>query len=374
MLRSVDLRMRADVPHAYYLSGGVDSSLIAAMASRLLPGTAPRTFSAVFPDEEMSERSFQRLVARKFDSRHTEVEMTPQNLLDGLPEAIRHCECPIKESYNVASLRLSRAVRDRGAKVVLTGEGVDELFAGYIGYKYDLFRTARWDPAQPMSAEERLRERLWGHPQLAYGRDLAGLAETRRRLFARRLTGELDSFDCLARPLADPARLAGRHILHQRSYLDFKLRLPDHLLGDHGDRMAMANSVEVRYPFLDLDVVERARTMPPDMVLYDFEEKYPVKRVADGYLPSEIVEREKFAFHAHTGPDLLRQAEDWADALLDPGRIRRQGYFDPEAVGQLRRRWLDEESRLDLLVEDDLLLLVLTFGIFLESFDLPDLT
>ncbi|MFJ6571131.1 asparagine synthase (glutamine-hydrolyzing) [Streptomyces sp. NPDC091292] len=374
LLRSVELRMRADVPHAYYLSGGLDSSLVAAMATGLRPGDRPRTFSAVFPGGEMSEQPFQRLMAEKLGSLHTEVPLTPGDLLDGLPEVIRHCECPVKESYNVASLRLSRAVRSQGGKVVLTGEGADELFAGYIGYQYDRFRIARSDPARPLSAEERLRARLWGHPQLAYGREFAGLARLRRRLYSRQLAHRLNDFSSLAEPLVDPARLEGRHILHQRSYLDFKLRLPDHLLGDHGDRMALANSVEARYPFLDPGVIACARTMPPDMLLADFEEKYPVKRVADDYLPADVVEREKFAFRSHTSPELLRLGRDWADALLDPVRIRREGYFDPEAVRHLRSRLPDGERGLDLLVEDDVLMLVLTFGLFLETFDLPHLT
>lgn len=374
VLRAVELRMQADVPHAYYLSGGLDSSLIAAMASQLLPGTPPRTFSAVFLDDEMSERPFQRLMAEKLASVHTEVPLSPGDLLDGLPDVVRHCECPLKESYNVASLRLSRAVRRQGAKVVLTGEGVDELFAGYIGYKYDQFRSERNSPSRPWSAEERLRARLWGHPQLAYGRDLVGLAALRQNLYSRQLSDVAESFNCLAEPLVDPARLAGRHILHQRSYLDFKLRLPDHLLGDHGDRVALANSVEARYPFLDPGVIELARTMSPDMVLHDFAEKYPVKRIADGYLPVDVVEREKFAFHAHTSPELLRLGRDRVEDLLDPARIRREGYFDPGAVQQLRRRCGEREHGLDLLVEDDVLMLVLTFGIFLETFDLPHLS
>jgi asparagine synthase (glutamine-hydrolysing) len=312
-------------------------------------------------------------MAEKLGTVHTEVPVTSADLLTSLPDVVRHCECPLKESYNGASLRLSRAVREQGAKVVLTGEGADELFAGYVGYKFDQLRVAREDRSRPLSAEQRLRSRLWGNPHLAYGRDFAGVTRTRQALYSRELAAQLEAFSCLAQPLVDPARLVGRHILHQRSYLDFKLRLADHLLGDHGDRVALANSVETRYPFLDLGVIECAQGMPPDLALRDFEEKYVVKRLADGYLPTEIVNREKFAFQAQTSPDLLRQGGKLIDRYLNPDRIRREGYFNPQTVQALRHRYSDDDFGLDLLVEDDLLMVVITFGIFLETFDLPNL-
>jgi asparagine synthase (glutamine-hydrolysing) len=389
LLRSVDLRMRADVPHAYYLSGGLDSSLIAAMASKLAQGSPVRTFSVVFPDDRMSEQPYQRLMARSLAAEHTEVPVTPDDLRAQLADAVWHCECPLKESYNVASLRLSRAVRQQGTKVVLTGEGADELFAGYVGYKFDKMRAARnarprprrpersqrrERPERPPSEEERLRARLWGNPQLGYGRDLAGLGRIRRALYSPQLAARQDSFSCLDQPLVDITQMTGRHILHQRSYLDFKLRLADHLLGDHGDRVALANSVETRYPYLDLDVIDCARAIPPDLTLRDFEEKYMMKQVAGTYLPMEIVQREKFAFHAHASPELVRRDGAWVDHYLRPSRIRREGYFNPEYVGELRRKCADQDFDLDLLVEDDVLMVVITHGMFLEAFDMPGLS
>jgi asparagine synthase (glutamine-hydrolysing) len=392
LLRSVELRMRADVPHAYYLSGGLDSSLVAAMASKLAQGSPIRTFSVVFPGDRMSEQPYQRLMAASLGAEHTEVAVTPDDLRAQLADAVWHCECPLKESYNVASLRLSRAVREHGTKVVLTGEGADELFAGYVGYKFDKMRAARSArprpgrpdragrpgrperPQRPPSEEERLRARLWGNPQLGYGRDLAGLAGIRRALYSPELAARQESFSCLDQPLVDITQMTGRHILHQRSYLDFKLRLADHLLGDHGDRVALANSVETRYPYLDLDVIDCARAIPPDLTLRDFEEKHMMKRVAGTYLPMEIVQREKFAFHAHASPELVRSDGAWIDHYLSPSRIRREGYFNPEYVGELRRKYTGRDVDLDLLVEDDVLMVVITHGMFLEAFDMPGLS
>jgi asparagine synthase (glutamine-hydrolysing) len=372
--RSVELRMRADVPRAYYLSGGLDSSLVAALAAALAPADRVATFSVTFPDDRISEVRFQRLMANALASTHTEVPLTPDDLLDGLHQAIWHSECPIKESYNVASLALSRAVRDSGAKVVLTGEGADELFAGYAGYKYDRMRTERARRQNQPPARDEITAWPWANPLLIYGREAPWLERTRRALYSPALVDRLESFSCLAQPLVDVRKLAGRHIMHQRSYLDFKLRLADHLLGDHGDRMALANSVEARYPFLDTDVIECARTLPPDLALHDFEEKYLLKRVAESYLPAEIVAREKFAFQANTSPDLIRLGSTWADSYLSPRRIRNEGYFDPDVVKELQDRYSDDEYSLNLIVQDDLLMTVITHGIFLETFGLPYLS
>jgi asparagine synthase (glutamine-hydrolysing) len=369
LLRAVDLRMRADVPHAYYLSGGLDSSLVAAVAGKLARDRL-HTFSVTFPDAAMTERPYQQIVARSLDSAHTEVLVTPEDLVAGLPDAVRHCECPLKESYNVASMMLSAAVRRHGAKVVLTGEGADELFAGYLGYKFDKRAAAR-RRAGPLTDEELLSRRLWGNPRLAYGQGLAHLAGSRRGLYSRAVASRLDSFDCLREPLVDTAKLAGRHVLHQRSYLDFKLRLADHLLGDHGDRVAMANSVETRYPYLDIGVIDCARRMPPEFALSGFEEKFLLKRLADGYVPREIINREKFAFHANTSADLIRLDRSSIGSYLSPSRIRREGYFDPDAVQALVDRYTDREFDLNVLFEDDVLMIVITHGMFLETFDLP---
>ncbi|MFJ4190550.1 asparagine synthase (glutamine-hydrolyzing) [Kitasatospora sp. NPDC089509] len=378
--RSVELRMRADVPHAYYLSGGLDSSLVAGIAAKSAAERL-RTFSVTFPDARMSEQPYQQMVARSLDSEHHEVPVTPGHLLDQLREVVRHSECPLKESYNVASVRLSAAVRARGAKVVLSGEGADELFAGYVGYKFDKQTAARaarsrrrTATGRPLSAEQRLNQRLWGNPLLAYGQRLGELASARAELYSPQLRSRLPDFDCLAQPLVDLAQLKGRHVLHQRSYLDFKLRLADHLLGDHGDRVAMANSVEARYPFLDRGVIDCARALHPDLVLHGFEEKYPLKRIAERYVPREIVNREKFAFHANPSADLLRIDRSWIDDYLAPARIRREGYFDPSAVQELRARYTGREVGLNTLFEDDLLMVVVTHGIFLETFDLPALS
>ena len=370
--RSVRYRLQSDVPVGFYLSGGLDSSLIAGMIAREAPGAANHSFSIGFTDERISETAYQRLMAERVGSCHEEIVFDWSQIESRMRRMVYHCECPVKESYNTCSLALSEAARRAGITVILTGEGADELFAGYVGYRFDQsgIRRGRGDGLEA-ELEAEIREHLWGDRDLFYEQDYYASRELRTALYSEGLSAAFSEFDCLNESPVNKARLAGRHPVHQRSYLDFKLRMADHLISDHGDRMALANSVEARYPFLDLGVVDLARNFPPELKIKGLGEKYVLKRVAEGIVPSSIIEREKFGFHAPGSPYLLRQGIDWIDELLSPERIRRQGYFNPDVVENLKRRYSREGFRLNLPFENDLLMIVLTFGVFLETFDLP---
>jgi asparagine synthase (glutamine-hydrolysing) len=135
--------------------------------------------------------------------------------------------------------------------------------------------------------------------------------------------------------------------------------------------MAMANSVEARYPFLDRDLVDFATRIPPDLKLNGFTEKYILKQLAKRFIPPEIIDREKFAFVAPGSPHLLGRREPLIDQILDPEKIRRQGYFNPAAIEALRDRYSQPGFNLNTSYEDDLLIIVITFGLCLEVFELP---
>lgn len=369
LARSVRRRLQADVPVGFYLSGGLDSSLIAALVAEADPGAPRAAFSITFPGHEMDEAAHQAVVARHVGAEHHRIPFDWPEIIERIPAMIRHAECPLKESYNSCSLALSAAARRAGVPVVLTGEGADELFAGYIGYRFD--RHGRADTgAQQLEAE--LRERLWGDRALVYETDHLEFRETKAALYSDGVNELYADFDCLEHLPIKRERLAGRHRLHRRSYLDFKLRLVDHLVGDHGDRMAMANGVEARYPFLDRDVVEFATLVPPDLKLNGWQEKYLIKRVAAGRLPAAIVAREKFGFHGPGSPYLLRHAPEWIEDVLSPTRLARQGFFNVDFVETLKRRYGAQDFRLNLPFETDLLFVVLSFSLFLDEFSLPD--
>lgn len=372
LVESVRRRLMADVPVGAYLSGGLDSSLV---TSIMQANTAERvrTFSITFGDQLINERDYQLQVAAELGTRHREIEFDERGIETRLRRMVWHSECPVKETYNTASLALSELAREEGVPVVLCGEGADELFAGYLGYRFDAFRRMGGAAQRLEPRELELRRRLWGDEQVFYEKQLSEHEGVKRALYSETLRELYDEFDFTRWGVVDTGKLKGIHPLHQRSYLDVKLRLGDHLLGDHGDRMLLANSVEGRFPFLDVEIADIVGRMPPDLKLRDYTEKFVVKEVARGRVPQAVVEREKYGFNSAGSPQLLGAGVEWAEDLLSADTIRRQGYFDAEEVEALKRRYSQPGFRLNLPYEDDLLLVVLTFGIFLEVFDMPRL-
>jgi len=372
--QSVRYRLQADVPVGFFLSGGLSSSLIAAMIRRVSPDVQRHSFSISFADERLCEAKYQRLVSDSVGSIHHEIPFNDADIALRLREAVYHSECPLKETYNTASLALSRETKKTGVTVVLNGEGSDELFAGYVGYRFDKGRreNGKSHDLETILGEE-MREKFWGDKDFSYEKDEYPFREVKQALYAPDVSARLNEFDCANFPVVNKERLRGRHVLHKRSYLDFKLRLGHHLIADHGDRMTMANSIEARYPFLDINLVEFCREIPPDLKLNGLTEKYILKRAAENLIPRQIVEREKFGFVAPGSPALLQQKIEWVCDLLSYERIKRQGYFNADTVEILKTKYSQKNFKLNLTLEDDLLIVVLTFGLFLELFKLPDL-
>jgi len=370
--QSVNYRLQADVPVGFYLSGGLDSSLVGSIIHDLAPDVRRHSFSIGFSSPEIDERRYQTIIAHQTGSIHHEVEFHPEDVERLMPKVICLTECPLKETYDVCSLILSGLVRENGMKVVQTGEGADELFAGYVGYRMDSRRNGFALEGAEAMMEADIRTRLWGDADLMYERDFIPLREIKEAVYHPELAGGLDTFECCNEPLVNASRITGRHPAHKRSYLDFKLRLADHLLSDHGDRMAYGSSVEARYPFLDTGVIGTAVRIPPEMLVRNNKEKYILRRVAERYLPPEILGREKFSFVAPGSPYLISNGIDWAEEVLDPVTIKRQGYFNADTVTRLRKMYSEEGFAVNQTFDNDLLMIMLTFGLFLREFDMPD--
>lgn len=134
----------------------------------------------------------------------------------------------------------------------------------------------------------------------------------------------------------------------------------------------MANSVEIRYPLLDINLVEFTTTIPPGLKVRDGIEKYILKQVARNKLPDDIVNREKFGFHAPGTPYMLNENIEWVNDMLSHEQIKRQGYFDPDSIENLKQQYRKPGFRLRIPYEDDLLMIVLSFGVLLDVFDMPD--
>ena len=373
--QAVRYRLQADVPVGFYLSGGLDSSLTAAMIkAESDPSQTRHSFSIRFTDKEISESKYQKMMARHVGSEHHEILFDWNEIATRLPDMIYHCECPVKETFNTCSMALSEAARRHGVSVVLTGEGADELFAGYVGYRFDQLGLRGNKPYNLETImEDELREKLWGDKDLFYEVDQYPLRELKTALYSSGVNELFEDFECLNHELIDKERLRDRHVIHQRSYLDFKLRLSDHLLSEHGDRMALANSVEGRYPFLDIELVEFSREIPPHLKLNQYTEKYIIKKIAEDLVPPQIIQREKFGFRAPGTPYLLQQNIEWINDLLSYERIERQGYFNPAMTERLKKQYSQPGFKLHPHLESDLLMVVLAFGLLLDLFDLPSL-
>jgi len=372
---AVKLRLLGDVPVGYYLSGGLDSSLIAGILHRLFPDERRHSFSIGFAQQEIDETRFQRMMAGHVASIHHEMRFDWPEISGGFRKMILHAESPLRESYDTCSIALSGAVREAGMKVVLVGEGADELFAGYYGYKFDQQRLEQGrddhcDPEAMLEAE--LRDELWGDDSFIYEKNLYAFQSVREALYSGRVLQQFADFNSVREGIIDKSKLQNRHPVHRRSYIDLKLRLASHLISDHGDRSAFANSVEARYPFLDIELMRFVREIPPELKLSGLTEKYLLKRLGEKYVPAAIRERQKFGFVAPGSPYLLGQQLEWVRDLLSPETVARQGYFNPDTVQRLVARYGSPGFQLNVPYEDDLLMIVLSFGVFLEEFGMPE--
>lgn len=360
---AVRLRMlRADVPVGSYLSGGLDSSLVAALG-RQVKGEKFHTFSIRFEDPEYDETGYQRAVARLIDSDHHEVVVGRRDIAAAFPEVVAHAERPLLRTAPAPLFLLSRLVRDTGIKVVLTGEGADEMFAGY-----DLFREGKvrrfWGRQPGSRCRPRLLDRLY--PWLArsptasqamarefFGRDreqwaAPGFAHQTRwrttaalqRLFTPGLREQVQRHDVVGRLLASlPAEFGRWTPLAQDQYLEVRTLLSGYLLSSQGDRMLMAHSVEGRFPYLDRDVVALADSLPPAFKLSGLDEKHVLKAAGRGLVPDDVLARPKQPYRA---PDALSfvgpGVPEWVGHVLSERAVAEAGVFDPRAVERLWRK------------------------------------
>lgn len=350
----------SDVPVGAYLSGGLDSAITASLARPLAPLT---TFSLRFDDPEFDETRYQRQMAAHLGTRHRERLVRPEELREVLPEVVRHAERPLLRTAAAPLFLLARHVRDEGFKVVLTGEGADELFAGY-----DLFREHRvrrfWARQPDSSLRPRLLERLYPYlarsplsqrafAQRFFGQGLSapdapGFSHGPRwrstaalkRLFAPSLMSTLKDalhgVDCEAELLSGlPPDFARWDPLAQAQHLELTTLLGGYLLSAQGDRMLMASSVEGRFPFLDPEVVAAAASLAPSLKLRGLDEKHVLKR-AFADLPEEILRRPKQPYRAPDARFLL--AEPWPEWLREStgqAALARAGVFDAAQVSRL---------------------------------------
>lgn len=356
---SVRLRLRADVPVGTYLSGGLDSSLITALAQAETDHQL-RTFSIAFKDPRYDERSHQEEVARAIGTRHYVVEAGPGEIASAFPDVVRHTEMPLVRTAPVPLFLLAREVREQGITVVATGEGADELFWGYELFKEVVLRDLhRSDPGRARELLSDLyaylgpsaarRGPAWQRFLLETGKDDDELGSHRTRadataavkaFYRSEVVEELDGTAPLDRLRADlPAAFAGWSKLERAAWLELTTLLEPYLLSAQGDRVAMAHGVEGRFPFLDHRVFAHSVRLSDDEKLDGMHEKAALRKVAAGVLPAHIAERGKQPYRApEVTPFFGEDAPEWVDDALSDSALRTTGIWDEQRVSGLLRR------------------------------------
>ena len=353
------LRLRADVPVAAYLSGGIDSSIVSHIIRSNFNNDL-KTFSVGFTEDAFDERTYQRIMAGYINSEHRFFEVDNESIAQNFSRVIWHSEKPMTRTAPVPLFSLSKMVHDSGLKVVLTGEGADEIFGGYNIFKENKIRHF-WARQPSSSKRPKLLSRLY--PYVRNNRRIA--AAFWQKFFAYRLEDTGNPYyshlirwhntSYIKQFMRDDffdRRNVGKSEEHLEEYLDrdlmrwdpfnrsqyleIKLFLPGYLLSSQGDRMLMAHSVEGRFPFLDHRLVEFAARIPPRYKMYGLQEKYILKKSYENELPREIVYRTKQPYRApihKVFANYKRHAE--LEYVLSEQKLNEYGCFETDMVYRL---------------------------------------
>jgi asparagine synthase (glutamine-hydrolysing) len=347
-------RLRADVPVVSYLSGGVDSSLVVALA-RHIRGKSIPTFTIQVQAPGLDETEAAQRIGRELDTEPVVTRCGQREILAAYPDLIDAAEAPVIDTSCATLLRQAQAVRAHGYKVALTGEGADEWLAGYPWYKVTpLLRLLDAFPGRWFSRMGRRHFLYWlSTPQFRWRQlqrmeraagdfpiwlDVYALMSiAKSRLYSQQMNDVLADYVPLEDLQLNRDRLRRWHPLNRGLYLGARVMLPGLLLQAKGDRVAMHSSVETRYPFLDEDVFAFLARLHPRWKLHGFREKYLLRRLAERWLPSDVAWRRKVIFRAPFPSLFDEPAPGFIDDLLSEDSLRKTGYFDPAAVHYWRR-------------------------------------
>ncbi len=362
---AIRLRLRADVPVGAYLSGGLDSSIITALISRQFNHQL-RTFSMGFRESRFDESAFQQEMAEHLGVRQQRLEIDNEAIGNHLSDVLWHCEKPLLRTSPIPLYLLSRLVRQNDFKVVLTGEGADEVFGGYNIFKEAKIRRF-WlkNPASRLRPLllERLYPYIFTQPSrtraflqqfFAAGAGTAGDPffshrvrwENSRKnttLFSPQILEALHGADpFMALQARLPAAFAARDHLSQAQFLEIETFLSNYLLSSQGDRVGMAHSVELRMPFLDYRVIEFGMRLPARWKIRGLNEKYILKRAFGEDLPVAIGKRPKQPYRAPIHTVFLSGKHDYVREMMSESALKHSGLFDAAKVPYLLKRLAGE--------------------------------
>jgi asparagine synthase (glutamine-hydrolysing) len=359
---ATDIRLRADVPVGAYISGGIDSSIIAAIVNEIQNNTF-NAFSLGFADPDYDETSFQNIMQEHLHVDRKHITVNQDDLNSVLNDIIRYTESPLLRSAPAPLYLLSKLVHQSGFKVVLTGEGADEFFGGYNIFKEDKVRRfwAR-DPESKyrplllsrlypyIRKDNKNVDRFWIQffGQKLHETDNPFYSHAIRWDNTRKIMQFLSPDYSLHETNDDHSELLSYldpdfmewHPFARAQYLEIQLFMSGYLLSSQGDRMLMANSVEGRYPFLDHLVIEFASTIPPLFKMYGLNEKYILRKSFEGVVPKSLLWRKKQPYRA-PAPVLsgALNTNKLIRDMMSAETIKRNGYFDPDKVLRLQKKY-----------------------------------
>ena len=355
------IRLRADVPVGAYLSGGLDSTYVTALVKKHFDNRL-RTFSVSFSDERFDEAPFQLKAVDALQTDHRMIRCTDRDIGETLPKVVWHTEVPMTRTAPAPLYMLSGLVRENSFKVVLTGEGSDEIFAGYDIFKED--RVRRFWAREPESAFRplllrRLYPDIFSADTGRAGAFLTGffrkgLARVSSPVYSHLIrwenTAQIKTFfsdgmlaqsgtveDFVDRYTATlPEDYTRWDPLSRAQYTEIAIFLSNYLLSSQGDRVAMGHSVEGRFPFLDYRVVEFACGLPPQHRLHVLRDKYILRKAAQDLIPPELAMRPKQPYRAPISRCFMgSRAPDYVEDLLSQEALKETGYFNPVKVRRL---------------------------------------
>jgi asparagine synthase (glutamine-hydrolysing) len=388
LLDATSIRLRSDVPVGAYLSGGLDSTVVTALTHRLV-GDRLRTFSVSFEDKEFDESAYQQEASHFLRTQHSNVTCSYGDIAGVFPDVVWHAEQPVLRTAPAPMLLLSKLVRNSGFKVVLTGEGADEILGGYDIFKETKIRQF-WGKNPASHWRPLLLKRLYPYmdgiqrQSPAYlksffhvtAEDLASpffshlprweLTAKLKTFLSDRVRSEIhgaDALTCLQDGL--PSSYSSWTPFNRAEYLEAMYLLPGYILSSQGDRMAMANAVEGRYPFLDYRVVEFAAKLPSHLKMKVLDQKYLLKQACDGLIPPSIQKRYKQPYRAPDGKSFFASASFLAD-MLSVEQIERDDIFDARFVSALLAKFTSGRST---SVKDNMALVgILSTQLLLQQF------
>lgn len=394
---AIGLRLRADVPVGAYLSGGLDSSIITALIARHFNNRL-RTFSLTFEENPFDESAYQRELVEQLGSDHSEIKVANRDIHEALPQVVWQCEKPLVRTGPVPLFSLSKLVRDNQFKVVLTGEGADEVFGGYNIYKEAKIRAfwgrqpqSKWRPLlverlYPYIFKDPAKARLFlqqffsvksedlDNPFLSHQVRWRNSGKN-TTFFSGRIQAELDDGDPFAVLAAClPVDFSQRDTFGKAQFLEMEIFLSNYLLSSQGDRVGMGNSIELRLPFLDYRVIEFAAKLPNHWKLKGLNEKYILKETFKEILPDSIAKRPKQPYRAPIKEAFaVDQPDSYVAEMLSEHKLLQYGYFDVKKVELLKKRFCHDSKQAANEVQNMALMGILTTQLlhqqFIEDFD-----